>query len=85
MSAFDIIENDMFDSVAGKEEKTYEKNTAKKIVKATSTQILKLKQLYSVEEVAKALEMVKKTKLEDLTVQEASSLISKRMKKDEEK
>ena len=84
MSAFDIIENDMFDSITGKDEKTVkDKTQTQKVIKATATQINKLKELYNEEEITKALGMVKREKLEDLTIQEASSLISKRMKKDE--
>ena len=85
MSAFDIIENDMFDSITGKDEKTVkDKTQAQKVIKATATQINKLKELYSEEEINKALGMVKREKIEDLTIQEASSLISKRMAKKEE-
>lgn len=85
MSAFDIIENDMFDSIAGKDEKIVkDKTQTQKVIKATATQINKLKELYSEEEINKALGMVKREKIEDLTIQEASSLISKRMAKKEE-
>ena len=85
MSAFDIIENDMFDSMVGKKDENPVKNKVpvQKVIKATATQVNKLKELYSEEEIMKALGMVKREKLEDLTIQEASSLISKRMKKDE--
>ena len=72
------------DDASGPEYKP--KTTTKKVIKATATQINKLKELYSEEEITKILGMVKKEKIEDLTVQEASSLISKRMtKKDEGK
>ena len=85
MSAFDIVENDMFDAVAGKEEKTTTKSTEKKEkVKATASQIETMKKLYSEEELQKALSLVKREKLEDMTVYEASNLISKRAKKDKE-
>ena len=57
----------------------------KKIVKATASQIETMKKLYSEEELQKALTLVKKSKLEDMTVYEASNLISKRAKKDEVK
>ena len=57
----------------------------KKIVKATASQIETMKKLYSEEELQKALSLVKREKLEDMTVYEASNLISKRAKKDEVK
>ena len=57
----------------------------KKIVKATASQIETMKKLYSEEELQTALTLVKKSKLEDMTVYEASNLISKRAKKDEVK
>lgn len=87
MSAFDIVENDMFDAVAGKEEKAVKKEntTRKEKVKATASQIETMKKLYSEEELQKALSLVKREKLEDMTVYEASNLISKRAKKEEAK
>ena len=60
-------------------------NESKKIVKATASQIETMKKLYSEEELQKALTLVKKAKLEDMTVYEASNLISKRTKKEEVK
>ncbi len=57
----------------------------KKVTKATASQIEALKKLYTKEELIKALGMVKKDKIENLTVYEASSLISKRTKKEEVK
>ena len=57
----------------------------KKNVKATASQIETMKKLYSEEELQKALSLVKREKLEDMTVYEASNLISKRAKKDEVK
>lgn len=51
--------------------------------KATETQIKILKEKLDSEHTKKALEMVKKEKIEDLSVQEASSLISKITKKEE--
>lgn len=60
-------------------------NETKKVIKATEKQIINLKNIYSDEELAQALKIVKKTKIEDLTIQEASSLISKRTKKEEAK
>lgn len=81
MSAFDIVENDMFDAVAGKEENKEQK----KVTKATAGQISKIRELFGDEEIVKALGMVKKENLEALTVYEASSLISKKIKKEEVK
>ena len=48
---------------------------------ATKDQIKRIKSLYNEEEQKKALEIVKKSKIEDLTVLEASQLISKRGEK----
>ena len=86
MSAFDIIEKDMFDPIVGKKDENPVKNKVpvQKVINATSTQVNKLKELYSEEEITKALGMVKREKIEDLTIQEASSLISKRMPKKDE-
>lgn len=80
MSAFDIIEQDMFDGQSNQE-----MAKPKQVSKATENQITTLKNLYTEEELIKALGMVKKEKIEDLTVQEASNLISKRTKKEEVK
>lgn len=83
MSAFDIVENDMFDGQAGsdknkpKEEPKETKKEKKKIL-AEKSQIENLKKLYTEDELTQALSIVKKEKLEDLTIYEASSLISKR-------
>ncbi len=86
MSAFDIVENDMFDAVAGKEENNRRTPTTNqtKIILATNVQLDKIKELYTEEELTKALAIVKKAKIEELTVQEASSLISKRLPKKED-
>lgn len=54
------------------------KETPKKVSKATEKQIELIKELFNEEEIIKALDLVKKEKIEDLTVVEASSLISKR-------
>ena len=59
------------------------KSATKKEVKATAKQIAVLQELYSAEDLQRALAIVKKEKLEDLTVYEASSLISKKSKKSE--
>jgi hypothetical protein len=60
------------------EEEQPKKETHKKVSKATEKQIELIKELYSEEEIEKALDIVKKENIEDLTVVEASSLISKR-------
>lgn len=60
------------------EEDRPKKETPKKVSKATEKQIELIKELYSEEEIIKALDLVKKENIEDLTVVEASSLISKR-------
>lgn len=46
--------------------------------KATTDQITRIESLYTEEEIKKALDMVKKKDIKELTVAEASSLISKR-------
>ena len=60
-------------------------NERKKVSLATEKQVFNLKKLYTEEELTRALDIVKKNKLEDLTVQEASSLLAKKIKKDEVK
>ena len=57
---------------------TKEQPKKQSVSKATEKQIELLKELYSEEELNKALDIVKKENIEDLTVLEASSLISKR-------
>ena len=57
---------------------TKEQPKKQSVSKATEKQIELLKKLYSEEELNKALDIVKKENIEDLTVLEASSLISKR-------
>ena len=64
---------------------TKRQSEPKRIVKATANQIETMKKLYSEEELQKALSLVKREKLEDMTVYEASNLISKRAKKEEVK
>ncbi len=76
MTAFDIIENDMFDSESGKVENSKEKEPEKKI-NATPKQIEYLSKYYTGELLSKLLESNKITKLEDLPVQKASELIKK--------
>lgn len=58
--------------------KTTPKTPTKTVSKATDKQIEMIRNLYNEEEIVKALELVKKDKLGDLTITEASSLISKR-------
>lgn len=57
-----------------------EKPIVKPVSKATEKQIELIKKLFNEEEIIKALDLVKKENIEDLTVVEASSLISKRKK-----
>ncbi len=59
---------------------TKEQPKKQAVSKATEKQIELLKELYSEEELNKALDIVKKENIEDLTVVEASQLISKRKK-----
>lgn len=56
------------------------KEEKKSVSKATADQVKIIKELYSEEEIKKALDIVKKENIEDLTAVEASSLISKRKK-----
>jgi hypothetical protein len=65
-------------NIKTKQKSNQKKETPKKVSKATEKQIELIKELYSEEEIIKALDLVKKDKIEDLTVVEASSLISKR-------
>lgn len=87
LNAFGITDGEIIDSMNNDEIETkQEKNVEKKkIVKATASQIEAMKKLYSEEELQKALSLVKREKLEDMTVYEASNLISKRAKKEEVK
>lgn len=78
LNAFGITDGEIIDSMDN-EELVEEKEETKKVKsKATEKQIELLKELYSEEELNKALDIVKKENIEDLTVVEASSLISKR-------
>ncbi len=54
------------------------KESSKPVEKATPYQLERIKDLFSEEEQVKALGMVKKDKLEDLTLVEASQLIAKK-------
>ena len=74
MSAFDIVENDMFDAVAGKDEN---KPTEPKVIKATEKQVELLSKYYKDENLTKLLEINNVSKLEDLTIQKASEIIKK--------
>lgn len=80
MNAFDITENDMFDSESGK---TNGKNQTKEI-KATSKQIELLAKFYKDENLEKLLQANNITKLEELSVQKASELIKKISERKEE-
>ena len=59
----------------------YQKNTkeepTKKVSLATESQIKIIKEKLSEEQIGQALDLVKRKKLEDLTIEEASSLIKK--------
>ena len=79
MSAFDIIENDMFDAESGKE-----KTPEKKEIKATPDQVKFLANFYKGELLTKLLESNKITKLEDLPIQKASALVGAIKKKGEQ-
>ncbi len=57
---------------------TKEQQKKQAVSKATKKQIELINELFNEEEIAKALDLVKKENIEDLTVVEASSLISKR-------
>jgi hypothetical protein len=71
MNAFDITENDMFDS------KDKESNSASKVVetKATENQLTVLRKYYQAEQLAKLLEANNIQKLEDMPLKKASQLI----------
>ena len=60
-----------------KEKKETKKTTTEKEVMIQESQITKIKELLSEEQIKKACEMLGKDKLEDFTIQEASSLIKK--------
>lgn len=62
---------------------TKEQPKKQAVSKATKKQIELINELFNEEEIAKALDLVKKENIEDLTVVEASSLISKRKKVEE--
>lgn len=59
------------------------KEEPQKVSLATEKQIEMIKNLYKEDEIKKLLGMVKKLKIEDLTVMEASNLISRRKKDNE--
>lgn len=80
MSAFDIIENDMFDAQSGNEQRT----ETKKVSKATEKQIAILSQVYQGDNLTRLLTANNITKIEDLTVAKASELIKKIKEKGEQ-
>lgn len=82
MSAFDIIENDMFDKTAGKEKKLKDRPQKNETL-ATSKQIEWLTKLYTKEEIKNALDGLGYNSPKELTIKEASDLIS--VKKEESK
>jgi len=65
-----------FDKMKKQEEQPKAEN--KPVTKATPEQVSRIMNLYNTDEIKEALKLVKKDKLEDLTLVEASSLISKR-------
>lgn len=75
MKAYKISTGDDPDKEASPESGFAKKEV--KETKAIESQIKTLKEKLTEEQIKKALEMVKREKLEDMTVQEASSLISK--------
>jgi len=81
MNAFGITDGDVIDGI----DNGNIEPTPKKVSLATEKQVLNLRKLYTEEELSKALNIVKKNKIEDLTVQEASSLLAKKIKKEEVK
>ena len=60
-----------------KEKEEVKKPTKEKVVMIQESQLTKLKELLNEEQIKKACEMINKDKLEDFTIQEASSLIAK--------
>ena len=77
MSAFDIIENDMFDAKAGENKKS---NNSQK---ATPAQIKALLSYYKGENLTKLLNLNKLEKIEDISIQKASELIKKIREKED--
>lgn len=74
LMAFGLATEDN-DAQSLSKEKTTKKQTSSK---ATTDQITRIESLYTEEEIKKALDIVKKKDIKELTVAEASSLISKR-------
>ena len=70
MTAFDIIESDMFDATSG--------GSDKKEIKLTDKQKDMIKSLYEddIDELKQLLAVINKTKVDELTVKEASDIIS---------
>ena len=60
-----------------KEKKETKKETKEKVVMIQESQMTKIKEILNEEQIKKACEMIGKDKLEDFTIQEASSLIKK--------
>lgn len=58
-------------------QKKAQTTTTEKVVMIQESQLTKLKELLNEEQIKKACEMINKDKLEDFTIQEASSLIKK--------
>ncbi len=73
MSAFDIIENDMFDGKSG----DTTSSEPRKLTKATPKQVELLLKYYQGDNLAKLLEVNQISKIEDFPVQKASEIIKK--------
>ncbi len=88
INAFGITDGEIIDNMDNDNLNVQKKVTTsqqRKIIYIRDSQIDKIRELYSEEEINKALTLVNKKNIEELTIQEASSLISKRQKKDEVK
>lgn len=80
MSAFDIVENDMFDGTSGKEDKTKKSTPVEQLEekKATEAQISIIRKCYNTDERLNTL-LVNNgiSKVEDLSLKKASEIITK--------
>lgn len=82
LMAFGLATEDDDGASLTKPKATEKKAETKIESRATEKQIEMIKKLYNADDQKRALYIVKKTKLEDLTVMEASSLIIKRKKEE---
>jgi len=76
MNLLDLSENDIIDATTNKDSEKEEK-----VSLATATQIKKIKELYDDKNIAVIVDYYKVEKLEDLSVKQASAVISKKDKK----